>query len=267
MSQYLRDEFLKSLSVSESALIKIDDDILEIANQVNKNLDMNSTDDNVRKKILIHSYIIRFDNKGFRLFGFDRVLKHFQDAHRVERFIFILESLESIKSNRIFGKSMELWLDAREANNCKLVVQDDDMNWVDSVFCKLKERLNKYKNRNFVIQNRWVRFIVQLSGVIVGFIVSLWVSIKISPKLAIDNSLAFTFVIAFLLFSNVWTLLYEDILRCLSYFWPNISFKERGGLHWLIKAVISSAFVGISLFIINRLFLYVSQIIKSILKP
>jgi hypothetical protein len=161
---------------------------------------------------------------------------------------------------------MELWFDAKETNNCKLVVQDDDMNWVDSVFCKLKERLNKYKSFNFIIQNRWVSFIVQLLGVIVGFIVSLWAAIKISPKLAIDNSLAFTFVIAFLLFSNIWTLLYEGILKCLNYFWPNISFKEKGRFHWLIKAIISSAFVGFFFFIINRLLLYISQIMKSILK-
>ncbi len=266
MSQYLRDQFLKNLSLSEEALTKINNEILELAEQVNRNLDANSTDENVRKKILISSYVIRFDNKGFRLFSFDTVIKHFRDARRVERFIFILESVESIRSNKIFGKSLELWFDARETTNCKLIVQDDDVNWVGAVFCKLNERLDKYKNYNFVIQNRWVPFAVQLLGVMTGFIFSLWIAIKISPKLAIDNSLAFSFVIAFLLFSNIWTLLYEGILRCLKYFWPNISFKEQGSLHWLIKALISSAFVGTFFFVLNRIFSYVSQLVKSILK-
>lgn len=266
MSQYLRDESLKNLSLSESALTKINDDFQDMENQINKNLDMKSTDENIRKKISLLSYIIRFDNKGFKLFSFDKALKHFQDAHHVERFIFVLESVESIRTNRLAGKSIELWLDAGGASAIKLTVQDDDISWVDSVFCRIRERLNKYRNKNFIIQNRWIPFVVQLLGVIAGFIISLWAAIKISPKLAIENSIAFTFVIAFLLFSNIWTLLYEGILRCLNYFWPSISFKEKGNLHWLIKALISSAFVGIFLFIINRIFLYLSNIMKVIIK-
>lgn len=266
MSQYLRDERLRNLSFSEEALTKINEEVLEIAMQINKDLDIKSNDEVVRKKIIIPSYIIRFDNKGFRLYDFGKIIKHFREAHRIERFIFSLESIESIRTSKMSGKSIELRLDANDSTNCFIVVQDDDSYWVDSVFCKLKECLSEYKNMNFLIQNRAVPFCIQLCGVIFGFLVSLWVATKIAPKLAIDNALAFAFVIIFLLFSNVWTWLYEGILRCFNYFWPNIQFKERGGIHWLVKAIISSAFVGGFFFILNQLFIYCVQMMRTILK-
>ena len=264
MSQYLRDEFLKNLNFSEEALRKINEDIMEIATQANQSLRNQYKDQDLTNRLLIPSYIIRFDGRGFRLFEFEKIMRCFQDAKRVERFIFILDAINSL--NRITGKSIDLKFDALESNNCQLIVQDDDGNWVDAVFCKLKERLSRHENNNHIIQNRFVPFIVQILGVLVGFVISLWIAIKISPRLAIDNSLAFSFVIAFLLFSNVWTLLYEGIIRGLNYFWPNLSFKEKVGFHWLIKAVISSAFVGISFFIASKLFSYLAGMLKSIIK-
>lgn len=264
MSQYLRDESIRNLSLSEDALRKINDDLVEISKQINESLKKQFKDEELTRKLLISSYIIRFDGRGFRLFEFEKIMRYFQDAKKVERFIFIIDSIGSI--NRIAGKSIDLNFDPLDINKCQLVVQDDDANWVDAVFCKLKERLNKYKNRNFIIQNRWIPFVVQLLGVIIGFVISLWVAIKISPKLLIDSPLAFTFVIAFLLFSNTWTLLYEGILRTLNYFWPNISFKKRDGFHWLFKALISSVFVSIILLILSRLLLYIGSFIKGILK-
>jgi len=54
--------------------------------------------------------------------------------------------------------------------------------------------------------------------------------------MVIENALAFTFVIALLLFSNVWAILYESLLRLVNNLWPNISFKERKPTHWLAQA-------------------------------
>jgi ABC-type sugar transport system permease subunit len=257
MSQFLRDEVLKNLSITEDVLRRINEDFLEIVAQADKN--------NQEKNLKL-SYVIRFDNKGFRLFDFNSVMKYFQEAHRVERFIFMLESKESIASYKMQGKSIELNFYSKEPNNCSLVVQDDNSDWVDAVFWKIKERLNQYKNSNFIVRNRLVPFIVQLIGVVTGFIVSLLIAIKLSPKLAIENALAFSFVIAFLIFSNCWVFIYDAILKTLNYFWPNISFKEGKSIHWLAKALISTAFVGGFLYLFGRLFSYLVVIFKSILK-
>jgi hypothetical protein len=111
-----------------------------------------------------------------------------------------------------------------------------------------------------------VPFLVQLLGVVFGLILSFWAAMKISPQLSIDNALGFSFIIFLVLFSNIWTLLYEQILRLLNYLWPNISFKARGGLHWIVRALISSSFVAFAFFVFNRLFFYLGEMIKSILK-
>ena len=174
-------------------------------------------------------------------------MRYFEDARRVERFIFTVDSIRGMTGNRLFGKSIDLRFDATDQNNCKLVVQDDDNNWVDAVFCRLNERIMRYKNINGIVRNRWVPFSIQIIGVIVGFLLSLWIAIQIAPKVAIDNALAFCFIIAFLLFSNTWTVIFEMALRFINYFWPNIAFKPNGALHWLIQALISTALVGILL--------------------
>ncbi|MDD4956271.1 MAG: hypothetical protein PHQ61_01355 [Candidatus Omnitrophica bacterium] len=264
MSQFLRDEYLRNLTVTEDALRKIDEDIEEIVRQENQTLKSQFQGQDLNNHLLIRSYIIRFDGKGFRLFDFEKAVKYFQDAKKVERFIFIVDSIASI--NRIQGKSIELRLDALDVNACTIVVQDDNNTWVDATFCKIRERLSRYKNSNHLVRNRLIPFLIQLFGVMVGFVLSLWIAIKIAPKLAIDNSLAFSFVIAFLLFSNIWTVIFELALRLLNYFWPNISFKSKGSLHWLIKALISTAFVSMFFFLISKLFAYLAEIVKSILK-
>jgi len=257
MSQFLRDEILKNLSITEEAIKRINDDFIEITNQF-------AQISNGEK--LSISYVIRFDNKGFRLFDFNSVMKYFQEAHRVERFIFILESKKSIDSFKGHGKSIELNFYSTEPNKCSLVVQDDSSDWVDAVFWKIKERLRQYKNNNFIVRNRWIPFIVQLIGVIIGFIVSLLVAIKLSPKLDIENPLAFSFVIAFLIYSNCWVFIYDAILKILNYFWPNISFKESKNIHWLVRALISAAFVGGVVYLFGRLFTYLVALFKTILK-
>lgn len=269
MSKYLRDEFIRNISLNEQTIKKINVDISEIKNRVNTDLAEKYPQNQSKvldEKILLANYIIRFDNKGFRLFDFKEVLKHYNDAHKIERLIFVLESPESIKRHKLFGKNIELHFDALDANNCYLSVQDDDKDWVDSSFYKLKERLNECKNLNFILQNRWIPFAVQIIGVFTGLFLSFWVAVRISPRLNIESAFAFTFIAALILFSNVWGILYGMILRCLNYYWPNITFKEKSGLHWLMKALISTIFVGFFLSVFSRIIAYIILWSKAILK-
>src|SRR3990167_11357256 len=106
MSQFLRDEYLRNLTVNEDALRKINDDIEEITQQENQSLGKQFQGQDLTNRLLIRSYIIRFDGKGFHLFDFEKAIKHFHDAKKVERFIFVVDSISSI--SRIQGKSIEL---------------------------------------------------------------------------------------------------------------------------------------------------------------
>jgi len=263
MSKYLRDEFLKNLSLNESRLKKINDVLCNIADESNRGL---TRDEDRDKKLLLRSYIIRFDNKGFILHDFDTVMIYFREARKVERIIFILDNNESFFSNKQRGKSLELRFDTLDANNCYLVVQDDISEWLDASFLKVKELLNTYKNKRYFIRNNWTPFVVQIAGVFVGFILSSWAAVKISPYLSIDYAFVVTFVLAFLIFSNSWTFIYPWILKVLDFYWPNISLKDRNGIQWLIQALLSTAFVAFFIYIVNKLFIYIGKLLESILK-
>lgn len=262
MSQFLRDIALKNLNFNEEKLLKINALIFEIAKDINKTLTETENTD----RILIPSYIIRFDNKGFKLYEFEKVLKCFKEAAKVERIIFVLESLESIRSNRLSGKSLELRFDVLNQENCYLTVQANEGDWVDATFCRMKELLDKYKSKNFLVRNSWTPFVVQMLGVVVSFVFSLWGAIVISPKLTIENAFTISFIMAFLIFSNAWTYFYPQILSIIDYYWPNVSFKERKGIHWLIKGLIITLFASFSLVVFSKVFSYLGEIFKPVLK-
>jgi len=259
MSQYLRDEVLKNLTITECNLKKINEELIEISKQFNLTV---PTDQDK----LFHSYIIRFDNKGFRLFDFGEVLKYFSDAHKVERVCFYVNSLKGLEANGFLGNRIELKFDKYDTNNCALVIDGDKKAWVDTTFWKINERLNKYQNTNYFIRNRWIPFTVQILGVIIGFFFSFITANKIAPALSINNSLAFSFIIIFLLFSNIWTFIFEGIMRIIDYFWPNISFKEKGKSHWFVKTFISTAFVSLFIFLLSRVFIYIGNVFKAIIR-
>ena len=75
-----------------------------------------------------------------------------------------------------------------------------------------------------------------------------------------------TFVLAFLVFSNIWGYINQQILRFLNYLFPNVALKDSKGLHWLGKAFASAVFVAIAFFLLNSIFGFVGHLLKGILK-
>ena len=251
-------------SLNESRLKKINDVLTDIADESNQGLTRGS--EGPDRELLLPSYIIRFDKKGFILHDFEKVLRYFREARKVERVIFMLDTNESYLSNKQRGKSIELRFDIKDINNCYLAVQDDTSEWMDASFLKVTELLNTYKNKNYLIRNNWLPFVVQILGVFIGFIISLWAAVKIAPFLSIEYAFVVTFVLAFLVFSNSWTFIYPWIFKVLDFYWPNISLKDRKGIHWLIQALISTAFVAFFIYVVNKLFIYIGKLLESILK-
>ncbi len=264
MSNFLRDEYLKNLTLNEVALTSINRDIIEIVNRVNEELKKSLTGDDLIKQHLLVSYVIRFDGKGFRLQDFGEIIRYFQDARRVERFFFNVDSISSL--NRVSGKAIELSLDISNANNCYIRVMDDNNVWVDATFHCLRERLSKYKNYNFIFQNSLIPHLIQLLGVIFIVLVSFMLSMTFSSKLSIDNAFAFLFIVVLLFFSNIWGPVYSLILRAINHLWPNISFKERKDLDWLWQAVLSTALVGFFITIFSQFLIRAIITFQSILK-
>ena len=160
----------------------------------------------------------------------------------------------------MLGKSIAINFDMLDQNNCKVIVQGDDDNWVDSSYSSLIGILGKLKNYHVVVRNSITPFIVQVGGVILGVLLSIKGAQWLEPKLDIEYALPFSFVIVFLLFSNVWTYFYNILLRFLGHLWPNVSCKEKQSnmktiFQWGMNIVLATIFLAgitaIGLFILN----------------
>jgi hypothetical protein len=263
MASFLRDKYVKNVTINDDALKIVSDYFKERAEQINTALNVNQ-----QEKQISVSYMIRFDNKGYRLTNFDDVLKYFQQAKGVERICITLESIESISSNKLVGNYVELRLDSRDINNCILVVSSDDQNWVDSTFSGVDELITNQTNRNRFLRNAWTHFLVQIFGVTLGFILSLWAGIKVAPYLIIENAFVVSFLFSFLVFSNVWTYLNQQILFVINYYFPNLYFKrkDKDRLNWLLQALVGGIVIAFSLFLLNGLFSLVGRMLGEFVK-
>lgn len=252
MKTTLRDNYLKNIKISKKDLQAINSKLNSII------VDANRKESNENKKMFF-TYVIRFDEKGRSLFNFQEALKYYEDAKRIERFNFNIDCLQSYR-NKMFGKSISIHFDNLNANNCRMVVQGDDSDWVDNTYSSLMDILLKAKNYNIIIRNPVTPFLVQVGGVVVGVLLSIKGAQWLEPKLNIQYSLPFAFVIIFLLFSNVWAYLYDVLLRCIDRLWPNVTFKEKQNnfirvFHWAMNIVLGFVFLvgvkNVALFILN----------------
>jgi len=260
MGRFLRDELIKNLTLDEDALALLGDTFQERATGYNVRF---AGDDQSEKSKVHLFYIIRFDNKGYRLYQIEEVLKFYRQAKNVERIIYCLESFESLNSNRVIGTYMELRLDSKDENSCQFVVSSDDRDWVDSSFTGIRDIISKQTNNNAWIRNSWTPLLVQIFGVTAGFALSLWAGVKIAPHLAIESAFVFSFIFAFLLFSNVWTYLNQQIARFFNYCFPNVRFQRKGKdkLHWFLQVLVGGIFLALALYLLNELFSFIGKVL------
>ena len=241
MISTLRDENLRNITVSEIALKEIDDKLRVTVLEAN-----NATSDE-NKKLWI-SYIIRFDKKGRSFLNFENAMECYKTARNIERFIFTVECYQSFQ-NRLFGKSVDIRFDGYDINYCRLAVQGDDTNWVDNLYPSLIDIIKKYKNYHFIIRTSTTPFLVQIVGVLLGILLSIKGAHWLSPRLKTEYAIPFSFVIVFLLFSNIWTYLYAALLRGIDKVWPNIIFKEKQNilliiLKWMMNIMLGFIFLA-----------------------
>jgi isopentenyl phosphate kinase len=88
MAHFLRDQQITNLSTTEENLAQLSSTFLERIAMINANV----TDDARLEKGAFVTYVIRFDNKGYRVFSLDDLLRYFAEAKTVERVLFTLET-------------------------------------------------------------------------------------------------------------------------------------------------------------------------------
>jgi hypothetical protein len=251
MGQFLRDQRLHNLNIDDAALAALNDAFVARAAAGN------ALAQNVAQQA-IPFYVIRFDEKGYRFTNFADVQQHYTDAKKVERVIFTMDSGDNRQSGGLFGTFFELRLDAKEVNNCYLSVTSDNRQWVDATFAAITDVLSRQRSKgSAVVRTQWAAAAIQMLGVCVGFLFSLWAAVVIAPRLAIDNAFAVSLIFAFLIFSNIWGYLLTQIARLLDATFPNVGFirKDKEGKgNWFIRGVIIGLiFVPISLLLLKQL--------------
>ena len=257
MAHFLRDEVLKSLTIDEAVIRELDNALRASNANMPENLEQQGTG----QPSIIH-YVIRFDNKGYRVFSVEDLLKYFSKAKYVERVIFTAESETSIRTGRQVGSFIELALDCQDPSRCQLSVSSDNDYWVNSSFSNIKDILAGYRNRNGWARSVWSQLIIQLIAVFVTFLGSLWAAVAFSPRIPVENAFFLIFLFVFLVFSNLWGYLNQRLLALLDVVFPNMRFyrPNRDRLHWLLQNLIGGVVVlivvSVILFFLNLLIDY-----------
>lgn len=264
MAKFLRDEFIYDVSLTEDTLIQLSESfaargapLLEIAN--------NSGED---KKQPFLTFVLRFDNKGYKFFSIDDLLHHFRRAEKIERVIITLETDESISSNRMLGDYLELRLDRHNNDNSFVQVSSDRQDWVDASFSSVSEVLGRCSNKHGWARSTWSTLIIQLLGVVSGFGISLWAASKLSESLEIDNAFIITFLFVLLLFSNAWGYANQALLRFVHSVYPIIHFyrPDKDRKNWLLQGVIAGVAATCTAYLLGGLLGYVGDFINELVK-
>ncbi|WP_218619062.1 hypothetical protein, partial [Pseudomonas aeruginosa] len=184
--------------------------------------------------------VVRFDNRGYKAYGTDDVMAYWQQAFKIERTVFSIDSVASLNSNKAVGSYAELKLDVEEGN-CWLTVSSDDREWLDGTFNSIEQYLSSCKNKNSLVRTPWTPLITYVTGQALILVFSLWLAVKISPRLAVDNPVLVGFIILFFLYLPIWQVLHGQLIRYVGLAFPHIKFhKQSRTLHWFGQAIVGA---------------------------
>ncbi|MDI9698446.1 hypothetical protein QM312_21100 [Burkholderia cenocepacia] len=257
MAFYLRDQSIENVSIDGEAIKVLNGVFVERSNQ----LIAEFAGQEGKNSFL--SYIIRFDNKGYRVFSVDELLAYFHKADHVERVIFTVESSDALASGRVTGAYLELFLDGRDPNRCLLQSTSDKKDWAEASFAAVHEVLGKYKTRYGLLRNDVANFLIQISGITAGFILSLWLASKVAPNLKMDNPFVISLLFILLIFSNIWGYAARIIQLGIFRRFPNVEFvrPEKARLHWIYQALIGSFAFSIVVYVAGQGVSFVSKVL------
>jgi hypothetical protein len=264
MAHFLRDQQLTNLTLDEGDLRRI----IEALETRKTALNAHVKPEDQTNKGGVLTYVIRFDNKGYRVDSVKELLQHFHQAKEVERIFFNIDTGESLASNKQLGSYLEIGLDTRDPNRCFLAVTSNDSDWVDASVSAIQDVIVKCRNRNGWVRTIWTPLTVQVFGAALGFFLSLWITEKIAPKLVIENAFIITFLFLLLIFSNVWAFLNEKILLLIYGLFPNLKFyrSRKDRVHWLIQAIVASITIAIAVYALNWIVFFVGHFLESLVR-
>lgn len=271
MATYLRDQHVENLSFDSAALTQLNHVFQERYNTLVAQLLAEAPQVPAGQQQIPPAwmtYIIRFDNKGYRVFSIAELLQYFNQARNVERLIFTVESTDALSSNRARGAYLELCVDGNDPQRCLLVSSSDNKDWAEGSFVAVHEVLTKFKTKYCVARTNLTRFAIQLLFVILNFTASFAVAFQLAPNMKIESAFLLAVIFALVLFGNVWgygsQLLFASIGRA----FPNIEFLRpaKAHLHWVYQAIIGSTMFAIVVCIFGWSVSFMTSIFANVFK-
>jgi hypothetical protein len=262
MADYLRDQFIRNVAIDESKLRQLGAVFAELRKQATEGM----TDQ--KKAEFILSYTLRFDSQGHRFYDLEETIQCYRHADFVERVSIALETTESLRTNRAVGAFAELRLDVLNRDNCWVQVASDLRSATDAAFAAILEPLRTAKNRNGIVRSSFTRAIVQIVGVLLGFVISLWGAAKLSPFIAVDSAFPITLLFLFLIFGNLWTFVLPGILGGLDKLFPNVRFDREGKdkWRWLWRSLAGAAAWALFVIVGLKIFAYAAEALAPFFK-
>ncbi len=128
--------------------------------------------------------------------------------------------------------------------------------------------LVKRENRNSLARSAWTQLIIQLLGVFLGFLASLWAGSRIAEQLNIENAFLISFLLVLLLFANLWTHVTRALHVLVNSAFPNLRFfrKSRDRMHWLLQTIIGGVVIAVTLYLIGLVFSYAGSVLGAFVK-
>ncbi|WP_304305924.1 hypothetical protein [Pseudacidovorax intermedius] len=254
MAHFLRDQYVKSVTLTEDAIREIHQIFCD---KTSKNTG------ELPGEAKVISMVIRFDGRGFKLYKIDDLLNYWRTASKIERIVFSVDSLNSLHSNRTNGSYLELKLDHSDDSQSYFVSSSDDKDWAEASFTAVSECLAKYRSNHKFVRTPWTAFLIQLFGIVVVCIVSLWQSVKLAPNLNFENPVFVGFLVLFFFYLAIFGFASQALLKAINSWFPNVEFfRAKRTLHWFPQIFVGAIAIAVVGAIGTALINLASQLIK-----
>lgn len=258
MPSFIRDVIVSNVVMSDDAIQELNAAFLQRVAAHNA-----STQDMERQ--LTPTYVVRFDNRGYRTFSAEEAWSYYTSANTVERLVLQAECNIGISTNHRVGEQVEIKLDSDRQATSHIIVGGESKDWVEATFTALEAVLVRRKNvATAVVRTQWMALVVQLIGVSVGLLLCLWLATLSAPYLKdVEYPRALSFAFWFLVYSNLWIYIQQRTLAGIEMLFPNVRFSRKGE-HWtqvLLRKGFELAGVALSLWVLGWLTKWAASVI------
>lgn len=253
MGKFLIDEKIEACTITTDAIKRIDAELKDILQQYNKGQEEASV------RLL---YLIRFDGKGYIVDNIDSLLKYFSDAQQVERVLFEISETTTTRNEKIIS----IYLNNDFQNPSIFSVTNENKEWTEGTFYRLKEVLNKYQNSYLWIRDWKVEALVQITAVLLMFFGALYLATKTSFIFNVEHPFLIAFIGWLLLFSNCWTYTMLNLRTLMAKLFPVVAFKENKLKKYVINALLTVIVVPFVIWILANIVRYLQTIGATIFR-